>query len=65
MPRDNYAANRVLIKTLELGAGWARIYSDGWVEQGQNNVSLDTNGQAFTIPIPMTNSTYNLQLTGV
>lgn len=65
LPRDNNAANRVLIKTLDLGAGWARIYSDGWVEQGQNNVSLDTNGQAFTMPIPMTNSTYNLQLTGV
>ena len=65
LPRDNHAANRVLIKTLDLGAGWARIYSDGWVEQGQNNVSLDTNGQAFTMPIPMTNSTYNLQLTGV
>ena len=65
MPRDSYKTNRILIKTLDLGAGWARIYSDGWVEQGQNNVSLDTNGQAFTMPIPMTNSTYNLQLTGV
>ena len=65
LPRDSYKTNRILIKTLDLGAGWARIYSDGWVEQGQNNVSLDTNGQAFTMPIPMTNSTYNLQLTGV
>lgn len=44
---------------------WYRLYSDGWVEQGQNYIALDTNGQTFTMPIAMIDNRYNIQCTGV
>lgn len=34
LPRDNTQNQRVLIKTITSGTKWARIYADGWVEQG-------------------------------
>lgn len=44
---------------------WYRVYSDGWVEQGQNYVALTSNGQTFTMPIAMVDNKYNIQCTGV
>lgn len=37
LPRDNTQNQRVLIKTITSGTKWARIYADGWVEQGDTN----------------------------
>ena len=61
LPRDSYKTNRILIKTLEFGAGWARIYSDGWVEQGgklNNSYSGDV-----VFAIPMADTSYHVNLT--
>lgn len=44
---------------------WYRKYRSGWVEQGQNYVALNSNGQTFTMPITMADNKYNIQCTGV
>lgn len=62
LPRDNSGVNRVLIKTLNLGAGWARIYSDGWVEQGGLIPANNYTG-TVELPITMADTNYYLSVT--
>ena len=44
---------------------WYRLYSDGWVEQGQNYLAIGSNRQSFSLIITMSDNKYNLQLTGL
>lgn len=61
LPRDNSKRNRVLIKTMLSGTNWARIYSDGWVEQG--GVKAAAGLQTIQLPIEMAGTNYTVLLT--
>lgn len=58
LPRDNSQTGRVLIKTLTSGNKWARIYADGWVEQGGR-------GTSATLLVPMVDTNYTVLSTAI
>lgn len=39
---------------------WYRKYADGWVEQGQTNLTLQDSATTYTLPIEMESGYYNL-----
>lgn len=58
LPRDNSQTGRVLIKTLTSGNKWARIYADGWVEQGGR-------GTSASLLVPMADTNYTVLSTAI
>lgn len=55
LPRDNSQSQRVLIKTITSGTKWARVYSDGWVEQGGTDGTSNT---TINLLVTMANTDY-------
>lgn len=56
-----YNKNRFVIKESTVGDNWYRIYNDGWIEQGGYILSSSTgNGTLIILPIPYTNTNYNV-----
>lgn len=64
LPRGNQ--DRYIVKQISNATTWARIYSDGWVEQGgiYNNGNNDAyvSDIIINLPIPMADNKYNVQL---
>ena len=57
LPRDNSQNKRVLIKDIKSGTKWARVYSDGWVEQGGPD---NTPNKTINLLITMADTNYTV-----